>query len=384
MLTPKSAWRAFLWDQHHLAVLNSKELWHNKDIVISIPDKGNGVVVMDRKEYVKKITEISFHDNKFQRVGKMETRDNTLLTERALQAFLMRQQKAGTISKGVYERIRPIRASRPSMYGILKLHKTGKPLRSAHHLYIAGRHCHLEAVNPERIVIHPTSWTGQFNKCWTVEITLTHQTNKVAVRVWIFGVNFSMPWEAHFHHFLHVRLSQPRMLSPVKAKDILPATEKSLLVYECKCCCGRTYVGRTIQRLSETIKQHVPDQLFQETSDLKRSRSNSAQTLEGKPLLYFEEHTQQIHDSCLSQVWVASECAGGLIHFTLFSLSLSLFVVLKILFKCCYCFEMFSTLVPADHGSCHLLLQTFFCCKRLIWLVIYWSLCLLSSLAIVA
>ena len=38
-----------------------------------------------------------------------------------------------------------------------------------------------------------------------------------------------------------------------KAKDVLPATDQSLLVYEYRCCCEQTYVGKTIQRLSERI-----------------------------------------------------------------------------------------------------------------------------------
>ena len=63
-----------------------------------------------------------------------------------------------------------------------------------------------------------------------------------------------------------------------RAKDVLPATDKSLLVYEYECSCARTYVGRTIQRLSERIKQHIPDTLLLESPDLAKSRSDSALT----------------------------------------------------------------------------------------------------------
>ena len=60
--------------------------------------------------------------------------------ERALQVFLLWQQKAGKISKGVYERIQPVGASRPRMYGIPKIHKNGTPLRPILSMVNAPQH----------------------------------------------------------------------------------------------------------------------------------------------------------------------------------------------------------------------------------------------------
>ena len=48
-----------------------------------------------------------------------------------------------------------------------------------------------------------------------------------------------------------------RML-PVARKDVLPAIQKSFVIYEYKCHCDSRYVGRTSQRLQDRIKQHVP------------------------------------------------------------------------------------------------------------------------------
>ena len=48
-----------------------------------------------------------------------------------------------------------------------------------------------------------------------------------------------------------------RML-PVACKDVLPAIQKSFVIYEYKCHCDSRYVGRTSQRLQDRIKQHVP------------------------------------------------------------------------------------------------------------------------------
>ena len=41
-------------------------------------------------------------------------------------------------------------------------------------------------------------------------------------------------------------------------KDVLPLTALSNLVYSFTCVCERRHIGKTTQRLSERIKQHVP------------------------------------------------------------------------------------------------------------------------------
>ena len=41
-------------------------------------------------------------------------------------------------------------------------------------------------------------------------------------------------------------------------KDVLPALQKSNVIYQFSCHCDSRYVGRTSQRLLDRIKQHVP------------------------------------------------------------------------------------------------------------------------------
>ena len=41
-------------------------------------------------------------------------------------------------------------------------------------------------------------------------------------------------------------------------KEALPAVTKSYVMYQYTCSCAETYVGKTTQRLSERIKQHIP------------------------------------------------------------------------------------------------------------------------------
>ena len=44
---------------------------------------------------------------------------------------------------------------------------------------------------------------------------------------------------------------------PVAHKDVLPAIQKSFVIYEYKCHCDSRYVGQTSQQLQDRIKQHV-------------------------------------------------------------------------------------------------------------------------------
>ena len=108
----------FLLDREHLVAL--QELRKNADIVIPKPDKGNNVVILDRKDYVAKMMVILSDRIKFERIGDVDANDNTLLRERALQAFLLRQHKAGHISEEEYATIRLVGLSRPRMYGLPK------------------------------------------------------------------------------------------------------------------------------------------------------------------------------------------------------------------------------------------------------------------------
>ena len=54
-----------------------------------------------------------------------------------------------------------------------------------------------------------------------------------------------------------------RAMFRTSKKDVLSAEYLSNVIYLFDCACGRSYVGRTSQRLGERMKQHVPDDLAQ-------------------------------------------------------------------------------------------------------------------------
>ena len=125
-------------NRQHFALIG--ELRKNHDLVITRPDKGNGVVLMQRSDYVDKMEQILGQKNKFRRIGDAVDNDHTLLQERALQAFLLRARNNGHISQEVYDRIRPVGSTGPRMYGLPKLHKQGVPLRPILSMVNAPQH----------------------------------------------------------------------------------------------------------------------------------------------------------------------------------------------------------------------------------------------------
>ena len=70
-----------------------KKLRGNKDIVTTHPDKGNGVIIMNRKDYDKAIFDILENNSKFKKLKK----DPTLLKEGQFQRFIRTFDEASLI-----------------------------------------------------------------------------------------------------------------------------------------------------------------------------------------------------------------------------------------------------------------------------------------------
>ena len=57
---------------------------------------------------------------------------------------------------------------------------------------------------------------------------------------------------------------------PDAQKDVLPANQRSSVIYEYVCHCDSRYASRTTQSRQERIKQHVPKAIKQQTTLLSR------------------------------------------------------------------------------------------------------------------
>ena len=96
-----------------------KRLQKNKDIVITKPDKGNGVVILDRAEYLKMVYEVVNDSSKFKKLDG----DKTVTRETKLQKFLLKLKKKGFFNEIDYTKVYPTGSSVARIYGLPKMHK---------------------------------------------------------------------------------------------------------------------------------------------------------------------------------------------------------------------------------------------------------------------
>ena len=95
------------------------------DIIVTKPDKSNGVAALHRTDYVSKMEDILSDASKFSLSGI----DDNLQNLTKFQRFLYRLQKKNSLSEEDYHRMYPISDSTPCLYGLPKTHKPGNPMR---------------------------------------------------------------------------------------------------------------------------------------------------------------------------------------------------------------------------------------------------------------
>ncbi|XP_068685084.1 uncharacterized protein [Montipora foliosa] len=100
-----------------------KDLKKIQSIVILKPDKGNGVVVLDRIAYDNGILKIINDTSKFRPI----TEDPTLSREGRLQRYLRKLLKNGHLDRCVYDKIYPSGSQPARIYGLPKMHKAREP-----------------------------------------------------------------------------------------------------------------------------------------------------------------------------------------------------------------------------------------------------------------
>ena len=106
-----------------------KSLRRNKKIFITRPDKGSGVVILNKNDCVTIMENILNDASKFECLGPAATADRTFTIETKLQNRLRELLNSEQLPKQVYDEVRPTGSQRPRMYGLPKTHKEGTPLR---------------------------------------------------------------------------------------------------------------------------------------------------------------------------------------------------------------------------------------------------------------
>ncbi|CAI2738933.1 unnamed protein product [Dicrocoelium dendriticum] len=109
----------------HLDAL--KDLRRNGKIVLSRPDKGTGVVLLDKEDYINKLEKVLSDESKFSRM--IGEKDQTERIENQIIKSLRDLRNNGHISNTLYDSLKPSGTNVPRLYGLPKIHKTGVPLR---------------------------------------------------------------------------------------------------------------------------------------------------------------------------------------------------------------------------------------------------------------
>ena len=101
-----------------------RTLKNNTEIIISPADKGNTVVIMDKKDYIEKMQQI-VKRKQFQHTP------NSLLKEKEneMNTYLRQLLNKNVITKELFHQIRSTCSSSSCMYGQPKIHKQGYALR---------------------------------------------------------------------------------------------------------------------------------------------------------------------------------------------------------------------------------------------------------------
>ncbi|CAF1369599.1 unnamed protein product [Didymodactylos carnosus] len=93
-----------------------KSLSVDKSIIICKPDKGKGIVILDKSEYIEKMNVIVICV--------------TMNKEDKLVRFLLKLHERGFISDAEYRLARPVGSRFARLYGLPKIHKPNRPIRS--------------------------------------------------------------------------------------------------------------------------------------------------------------------------------------------------------------------------------------------------------------
>ena len=105
-----------------------KNLSNDKSIVIIKPDKGNGVVVLNKCDYVEKVEGLLLDDSKFKKINKNVNKLMFSLEDK-ITRFLRLLKSKNIIDDETFKNLQPSGSKPGILYGLPKIHKPGCPIR---------------------------------------------------------------------------------------------------------------------------------------------------------------------------------------------------------------------------------------------------------------
>ncbi|XP_046863299.1 uncharacterized protein LOC124457051 [Xenia sp. Carnegie-2017] len=115
-----------LYTENELNALN--DLRNDNSIVILKPDKGNGVVILNKNDYHKKMMEILTDTSKFELLND-DAIKITLKRENQVKTLLRKLKAEKCINQKTYNELYPTGTRIGILYGLPKIHKSSIPLR---------------------------------------------------------------------------------------------------------------------------------------------------------------------------------------------------------------------------------------------------------------
>ena len=92
-------------------------------------DKGSGVVLLNKSDYVDKISEIFDDQSKFKVLEPVSSNDNTAKIKLRVQKRLLDVIQVDLVPRWIYNEIRPTGSQRRRMYNLSKTQKESTSLR---------------------------------------------------------------------------------------------------------------------------------------------------------------------------------------------------------------------------------------------------------------
>ncbi|XP_065658272.1 uncharacterized protein LOC136082776 [Hydra vulgaris] len=99
-----------------------KRLRKNENIVITRRDKGNGIIVLNKVDYITSLNNIISDKTKFKELKD----DPTIKREVSLQGYLRKLKKLKCFEKDIYNKINPVGSQTARIYALPKMHKLSK------------------------------------------------------------------------------------------------------------------------------------------------------------------------------------------------------------------------------------------------------------------
>ena len=101
------------------------DLRSDNSIIITKPDKGNGVVIVNRLDYLRKMKQLISDNSKFKQLKNNPTKSR----EDSLSTYLRKLRNDQLIDDATFHKILPSGSSPGILYGLPKVHKVGCPFR---------------------------------------------------------------------------------------------------------------------------------------------------------------------------------------------------------------------------------------------------------------